>query len=79
MASNETMDPAKFRSTMSTINQGNVMLAAARNLQAELLAEQGNEPRDPSRAVVDMHDLEQVRASLERVAARGSLVWVSFS
>lgn len=62
MASNETMDPAKFRSTMSTINQGNVMLAAARNLQAELLAEQGNEPRDPSRAVVDMHDLEQVRA-----------------
>ena len=63
MASNETMDPAKFRATMSTINQGNVMMAAARNLQSELLAQQGDEPRDPSRAVVDMHDLEQVRES----------------
>ena len=55
------MDPATFRSTMSTINQGNIMVAAARNLQKELLSQQGDQPRDASRAVMDMHDLEQVR------------------
>jgi hypothetical protein len=74
MASNVNMDPATFRSTMSTINQGNIMVAAARNLQKELLSQQGDQPRDASRAVVDMHDLEQVRVFPSGGAPRGGCV-----
>lgn len=32
MASNTSMDPDKFRSTMNSLNYGTVMEAAARNL-----------------------------------------------
>ncbi len=64
--SNVGMDPDKFKSTMTSINQGTVMAAAARNLQKEMLRQQAERPSDPSRAVVDMHDLEQARGGAVR-------------
>jgi hypothetical protein len=62
---NAGMDPAKFKSTMTALNHGNVMQAAARNLQKEMLrdAEAAKAAGDGSRAVIDMQDLEQVRAT----------------
>ena len=72
MASNYDMDGATFKSTMSSINHGSVMAAAARNLQKELLREQAARPADPSRAVVDVADLAQVRRLAP--ASRG-LAW----
>jgi hypothetical protein len=74
MASNYDMDGATFKSTMSSINQGSVMAAAARNLQKELLREQAARPADPSRAVVDVADLAQVRGL---APARCGPAWLS--
>ena len=62
--SNVDMDPAKFRSTMTSLNHGTVMQAAARNLQREMLreAEQSAAMAEgASRAVIDMQDFEQAR------------------
>jgi hypothetical protein len=63
--SNGAMDPQKFRSTMTALNHGSVMQAAARNLQKEMLRDAEATARNTegaSRAVIDMQDLEQVRA-----------------
>ena len=63
--SNGAMDPQKFRSTMTALNHGSVMQAAARNLQKEMLRDAEASARHTegaSRAVIDMQDLEQARA-----------------
>ncbi len=68
--SNGAMDPQKFRSTMTALNHGSVMQAAARNLQKEMLRDAEASARHTegaSRAVIDMQDLEQARR-----AARGA-------
>jgi len=58
--SNASMDGAKFKATMSSLNQGNVMAAAARNLQKELLREHAHERTGGNgQAQVDLADLEQ--------------------
>ena len=62
--SNVNMDAGKFRSTMSALNHGTVMEAAARNLQKEMLRDAEAAARaaeGASRAVIDMQDLEQAR------------------
>ena len=69
--SNATMDPAKFKSTMTSINQGTVMAAAARNLKKEMLREQTERQVDPSRGGVDMPDLEQARCCAGAARGRG--------
>ncbi len=63
--SNAAMDPSKFRSTMTALNHGSVMEAAARNLQKEMLRDAANSRsagEGASRAVIDMQDLEQACA-----------------
>ena len=62
MMSNAGMDPEKFKSTMTALNHGNVMAAAARNLQKEMRRDAEHAAAEgSSRAVIDMQDLEQVR------------------
>ena len=59
---NFDMNPDKFRSTMNSLNYGNVMQAAARNLQKELLEEKNALPEETAHRGIDMEDLEQARA-----------------
>jgi hypothetical protein len=62
--SNFDMNPEKFRSTMTSINHGSVMQAAAKNLQKEMLRDAqaaGALQEGASRAVIDMQDFEQAR------------------
>lgn len=69
MASNANMDPEKFRNTMSSLNYGNVMAAAARNLQKELGEEKKDDGSDqPRQAEIDLEDFgeDEALAQLQR-------------
>lgn len=58
-----TADAAGYHKTMSALNHGNVMEAAARNLMKEMARDAAAGANEgASRGVVDMQDLEQARA-----------------
>jgi hypothetical protein len=58
-----TADAAGYHKTMSALNHGNVMEAAARNMMKEMARDAAASANEgASRGVVDMQDLEQARA-----------------
>lgn len=64
------MDPEKFKSTMSSLNYGNVMLAAAKDYAKDMMMEE--EPQRTQHGHIDMDDLmddpELERLHAERLA-----------
>jgi len=59
--SNPTMDGESFRSTMSSLNYGTVMEAAARNYIKEKMEDEAERAGQRQHAVLDARDLAEVR------------------
>ncbi|XP_042440475.1 thioredoxin domain-containing protein PLP3B-like isoform X2 [Zingiber officinale] len=67
------MDPDSFRSTLSSLAFGNVIAAAARDYQKELLAKEKAQPSTSADEIVDLDELmddpELEKLHAERIAA----------
>ncbi|KAG6479850.1 hypothetical protein ZIOFF_063325 [Zingiber officinale] len=67
------MDPDAFRSTLSSLAFGNVIAAAARDYQKELLAKEKAQPSTSADEIVDLDELmddpELEKLHAERIAA----------
>lgn len=65
-----SMDPAAFRSTMTSLNHGVVMEAAARNLQREMLRDAADAGGGGEQLAYDMQAIGQARTGRGRLVAR---------
>jgi hypothetical protein len=69
------MDPDAVKSTLSNLAFGNVMAAAARNYQKEVLANEKAQGSNPVNEEVDLDELMDVSAMLLVVTVKRRSLW----